>query len=83
MLNEVLTEGANEEQGIVRLPCEDVAVNKLKKGIISSVCVCERERERERQTDRQTDSERDERVLKEGHDCRIYIIVYFKILLGI
>ena len=34
-------------------------------------------RERDRQTDR------DERVLKEVQDCRIYIIVYFKILLGI
>ena len=34
---------------------------------------------RERETDRQ----RRERVLKEVHGCRLYIIVYFKILLGI
>ena len=66
MFNEVLTEGANDEQGIVRLPCEDVAVNKLKKGIISSVCVClcvcvcvcERERERKREREREREMER-------------------------
>ena len=45
MLDEVFTEGPNDEEGIVCLPCEDVAVNMLKKGNISSVCVWERERD--------------------------------------
>ena len=63
MLNEVLTEGANDEQGIVRLPCEDVAVNKLKKKKIFPLCVyvclCDREREREREGEKDGERERE------------------------
>ena len=49
-LDELFTERPNDEEGIVYLPCEDVAVNMLKKGTISSVW--ERERDWERKMER-------------------------------